>query len=109
MNLKDLASEISRKAEEKTTNYSVDPLTISIIISIVTNLIRLWWACRNEDGIRSELQKPSLVFKLLLKREIRKQSRRQDRTALYGAFMDVTPKLTEEDINNIMKEIGEQE
>jgi len=109
MNLKDLASEISRKTEKKNADYGIDPVTISIIISIVTNLIKLWWACRNEDSIRSELQKPSLVFKLLLKREIRKQARRQDRTALYGAFMDVTPKLTEEDINNIMKEIGEQE
>jgi hypothetical protein len=45
----------------------------------------------------------------LLKREIRKQARRQDRAALYGAFMDVTPKLTEKDIDNIMKEVGERE
>tara|TARA_B100002019_G_scaffold149414_1_gene128578 strand:+ start:4380 stop:4709 length:330 start_codon:yes stop_codon:yes gene_type:complete len=109
MNLKKLASEISSRAKNKNGDYGIDPVTISIIISIVTNLIKLWWACRDEKSIRSELQKPSLVFKLLLKREIRKQARRQDRSALYGAFMDVTPKLTEEDVNNIMKEIGEQE
>jgi len=109
MNLEKLASEISNKAENKNGDYGIDPVTISIIITIVTNLIKLWWACRDEKSIRSELQRPSLVFKLLLKREIRKQARRQDRGALYGAFMDVTPKLTEEEINNIMKEIGEQE
>ena len=44
MNLKDLASEISSKAESKNADYGIDPVTISIIISIVTNLIKLWWA-----------------------------------------------------------------
>lgn len=109
MNLESLAEKISSSAQKKNRGYGIDPITISIIISIVTNLIKLWWACRNEKSIRSELQKPSLLFKLLLKREIRKQARRQDRTALYGAFMEVTPKLTQKDIDNIIKEIGDQE
>lgn len=109
MNLQQLAEKISDSTQKKNGDYGIDPITISIIITIVTNLIKLWWACRDEKSIRSELQRPSLVFKLLLKREIRKRARRADRGALYGAFMEITPKLTEEDINNIMKEIGEQE
>jgi hypothetical protein len=109
MNLQQLAEKISDNTEKKNSDYGIDPFTISIIITIVTNLIKLWWACRDEKSIRSELQRPSLVFKLLLKREIRKRARREDRGALYGAFMEITPRLTEEDINNIMKEIGEQE
>jgi hypothetical protein len=48
------------------------------------------------------------LFKLLLKREIRKQARREDRAALYGAFLDVAPSLTEQEINEIMKEIGDK-
>jgi len=109
MNLQQLAEKISDNTQKKNGNYGIDPMTISIIITIVTNLIKLWWACRDEKSIRTELQKPSLLFKLLLKREIRKQARRQDRAALYGAFMDVTPNLTEKDIDNIIKEIGDQE
>lgn len=109
MNLQQLAEKISDNTQKKSGNYGIDPMTISIIITIITNLIKLWWACRDEKSIRTELQKPSLLFKLLLKREIRKQARRQDRAALYGAFMDVTPNLTEKDIDNIMKQIGEQE
>ena len=108
MNLQKLADKISDSAQERNKNYGIDPLTISIIISIVTNLIKLWWACRNEKSIRSELQRPSLLFKLLLKREIRKQARREDRAALYGAFLDVAPSLTEQEINEIMKEIGDK-
>lgn len=108
MNLQNLADKISDSAQEKNKNYGIDPLTISIIISIVTNLIKLWWACRDEKSIRSELQRPSLLFKLLLKREIRKRARREDRSALYGAFLDVAPSLTEQEINDIMKEIGDK-
>ena len=109
MNLDRLAAEISDSAKKKNYGYGIDPITISIIISIVTNLIKLWWACRNEKSIKSELQNPSFIFKVLLKREIRKQARRQDRVAIYGAFMDVTPKLTDQDIDNIIKEIGDKE
>lgn len=109
MNLQQLAERISENTHKENNNYGIDPVTISIIITIVTNLIKLWWACRSENSIKSELQNPSFVFKLLLKREIRKQARRQERAALYGAFMDVTPQLTDQDIDNIIKEIGDQE
>jgi hypothetical protein len=53
------------------------------------------------------LQNPSFLFKVLLKREIRKRARREDRTSLYGAFLDVVPALTEQEINEIIKNIGE--
>jgi len=109
MNLQQLAEKISNNTHKENNNYSIDPVTISIIITIVTNLIKLWWACRSEKSIKSELQNPSFIFKVLLKREIRKQARRQDRVAIYGAFMDVTPKLTDQDIDNIIKEIGDKE
>lgn len=108
--MKDLdvvARRVASHAAAKNGRYGIDPITISIIISIVTNLIKLWWACRSEKKVRSELQNPSWLFKLFLKREIRKQARGQDREALFGAFMDVAPTLSEKEINNILKEIGE--
>ena len=107
MNVEQLAERISESAQKKDGNYGIDPVTISIIISIVTNLIKLWWACKDKQSIKGELQNPSFLFKVLLKREIRKRARREDRTALYGAFLDVVPALTEQEINEIINNIGE--
>lgn len=103
-----VANRVISHASVKDNNFSIDPLTISIVISIITNLIKLWWTCRSEKKVRSELQNPSWLFKLFLKREIRKQSRGKQREILFGAFMDVAPTLSEKEINNILKEVGEK-
>ena len=107
--IESVANRIAAHASAKDKNFGIDPVTISIIISIITNLIKLWWTCRSERKVRSELQNPSWLFKLFLKREIRKQSRGKQRDILFGAFMDVAPTLSEREINNILKEIGENE
>jgi len=108
--LEALAQKISNKATEE-GEYGIDPVTIGIIITIMTNLVKLWWACKfdkSKESIRSELHNPSWIFKLLLRREIRKQADRQSRTSLYGAFIDVAPTLTDEEIDDIIKQIGDQ-
>ena len=74
-----VANRVAAHASVKDKNFGIDPVTISIIISIITNLIKLWWTCRSERKVRSELQNPSWLFKLFLKREIRKQSRGKQR------------------------------
>ena len=96
-----VAKRVVSHAAAKNNEYGIDPVTISIIISIITNLVKLWWSCRSERRVRSELQNPSWLFKLFLKREIRKQTRGQDRNALFGAFLDVAPTLSEKEINGI--------
>jgi len=78
-----VANRIAVHATVKDDKFGIDPITISIIISIITNLIKLWWACRSEKKVRSELQKPSWLFKLFLKREIRKQSKGKQREVLF--------------------------
>ena len=107
--LNKVATRISSHVAAKDEKFGIDPATLTLIISIIINLIRLWWQCRSTEKVRGELRNPSWLFKLFLKREIRKQARRQDRVAIYGAFMDVTPKLTDQDIDNIIKEIGDKE
>jgi hypothetical protein len=107
--LNTVANRVGAHVSAKEGSYSIDPLTISIIITIITNLIKLWWSCRSEKKVRSELQNPSWLFRLFLKREIRKHSKGKQREILFGAFMDVAPTLSEKEINNILKEIGETE
>ena len=105
--LNNVANRVAAHASAKDKDYSIDPVTISIVISIITNLVKLWWSCRSEKRVRSELQNPSWLFKLFLKREIRKRSRGKQRGVLYGAFMDVAPTLSDKELTNILKEIGE--
>lgn len=105
--LESVATRVAVHASAKDETYGIDPVTISIIISIITNLVKLWWSCRSEKRVKSELQNPSWLFKLFLKREIRKQSRGRERNVLYGAFLDVAPTLSEKEINSILREIGE--
>lgn len=107
--LNTVANRVAAHVSAKEKSHGIDPVTISIIISIITNLIKLWWSCRSEKKVRSELQNQSWLFRLFLKREIRKQSRGRNRDVLFGAFMDVAPTLSEREINNILKEIGENE
>lgn len=105
--LNELAVRISSHVTAKDKNFGVDPMTISIVASIVINLVRLWWSCRSESKVRGELQNPSWLFKLFLKREIRKQvNGGSRRNAMYGAFLDVGKNLSDKELNNILKEIG---
>jgi len=103
-----VAKRVASHAAAKNNEYGIDPVTISIIISIVTNLIKLWWTCKSQSKIRSELQNPSWLFRLFLKREIRKQVGRKNKEALFGAFLDVAPTLSEKEITNILKQVGEK-
>ena len=106
--IESVANRIAAHASAKDKECGIDPVTISIIISIITNLVKIWWSCRSETRVRSELQNPSWLFKLFLKRQIRKQTRgNKRREVLYGAFMDVAPTLSQKELNNILREIGE--
>jgi len=105
--LNDVATRISSHVAAKDKNFGIDPVTISIIISIITNLVKLWWSCRSESKVRGELRNPSWLFKLFLKREIRKQVKGSGRrSTMYGAFIDVGKSLSEKELNNILREIG---
>jgi len=105
--LNKVATRISSHVVAKDEEFGIDPVTISIIISIITNLVKLWWSCRSQERVRGELRNPSWLFKLFLKREIRKQVRGSGRrSTMYGAFIDVGKKLSDKELNNILKEIG---
>ena len=105
--LNKVATRISSHVVAKDEEFGIDPVTISIIISIITNLVKLWWSCRSQERVRGELRNPSWLFKLFLKRDIRKQVRGSGRrSTLYGAFIDVGKNLSDKELNNILKEIG---
>ena len=105
--LKRVATRISSHVAVKDKTFGIDPVTISIIINIIINLVKLWWSCRSESKARGELRNPSWLFKLFLKREIRKQVKGSGRrSTMYDAFIDVGKSLSEKELNNILEEIG---
>ena len=105
--LNKVATRISSHVAAKDKNFGIDPATVTLIISIIINLIRLWWQCRSSEKVRGELRNPSWLFKLFLKREIRKHVKGSShRYAMYGAFIDVGKNLSDKELNNILKEIG---
>ena len=105
--LEKVATRISSHVAAKDEKFGIDPATITLIISIIINLIRLWWQCRSTEKVRGELRNPSWLFKLFLKREIRKQIKGGSRrNTMYGAFLDVGKNLSDKELNNILKEIG---
>jgi hypothetical protein len=108
--LNKVATRISSHVAGKDKNFGLDPMTISIIISIITNLVKLWWSCRSKSKVREQLRNPSWLFKLFLKREIRKQQVKggSRRNTMYGAFLDVGKNLSDKELNNILEEIGER-
>jgi len=105
--LEKVANRISSHISAKDQNFGIDPATVTLIISIIINLVRLWWNCRSAEKIQGELRNPSWLFKLFLKREIRKKVKSGNRRkTMYGAFIDVGKNLSEKELNNILREIG---
>jgi len=104
--LNNVANRIASHLSVKDKNFGIDPATISIIISIIVNLVKIWWSCRSQSKTKKELKKPSWLFKLLIKREIRKSVKGKQRKYMYDAFMDVAPTLSERELDSILQEIG---
>ena len=96
------------KAKLKDDNFGIDPLTIITIISITVKLIQLWYTCRNREGVYKEMKNPSFLYKLALRREIRKKfSSSEEKSAIYSSMIDVSKQLSEKEINNILDEVEE--
>ena len=49
--LEKVANRISSHISAKDQNFGIDPATVTLIISIIINLVRLWWNCRSAEKI----------------------------------------------------------
>ena len=103
--LENVSKRIATHACVKDEKFGIDPATITLIISLIINLVRLWWSCYGKKTAIDQIKTPSWLFKLFLKREIRKNFKGKQRQYLYEAFMDVAPTITEKELSNITQEI----
>lgn len=67
-----IAKKIANKLQEK-HGYGFDPFTIIMIAGLIINVIRLIYECRSSKEERvSMLRKPSIIEKVVLRRNIGK-------------------------------------
>lgn len=96
------------KAKLKDENFGFDPITIIMITGLIINLIRLWYSCSSREGVYGAMKNPSFLYKLALKREIRKKFKNsKERAAIYDSMIDVSKNLSEREMNDILNEVEE--
>ena len=102
-----IATRVATHAQAKYSSFSIDPLTIIAIINCIITVIRLLYMCYFTDkAVADSVKNNSLLHKIVLKRQIRKQFQNKDeRKAVYGAMLDVSSSLSEYEINDLLESI----
>ena len=104
---KTIATRVAAHAQAKCSNFSLDPLTIIAIINCIIGVIRLLYVCYFTDkAVARSVKNNSLLHRIMLKREIRKQFKNKDkRKAMYGAMLNVSSSLSERELNDLLESI----
>ena len=90
-----IATRIATFAKAKDDNFSIYPFTIMAILNCIIAIVKLLYMCYSKESIASKISSDSILHKLLLKREIRKQFKdKKERKALYDAMLDVSKQLS---------------
>lgn len=110
-----VAQQISGSKEQE---VFLDPVTITAIINIITNAIKLIKACVDDDEIPemntvvayAMVQRPSMLERITLRRSIRKElgllhSSRAERTTMYHAILQVSSEQNELVIGEMFAEV----
>ena len=102
-----IATRVAVNAQSKYKSFSLDPLTIIAIINCIITVVRLLYMCYFTDkAVSNSVKNNSLLHKMLLKRQIRKQFQNKDeRKAVYGAMLDVSRGLSESELNDLLESI----
>jgi hypothetical protein len=102
-----IAIRVAAHAQAKYKSFSLDPLTIITIINCIIGVVRLLYMCYfTNKAVAKSVKNNSLLHKIVLKRQIRKQFKNKDeRKAVYGAMLDVSSSLSEREINDLLESI----
>jgi hypothetical protein len=102
-----VAKRIQTHANAKDDKFGFDPMTILAIVNIILTIIKIFYECRqNREAIHSGVKKPSLFYKLMLKRAIRKNFKdSKDRENVYAATLEVAAGLSEMEITQLIEEV----
>lgn len=87
--------------------FAIDPMTILAIVNVLLTLTKFIYACRKDpDAVSKQMRKPSLFYKLIIKRRIGKEWKdKRQRQVMYQAFLEVGEGLSEKEISTLVKEV----
>ena len=103
-----IATRILKHAQAKSDRFSFDPFTIMAICNCIISIVKLLYMCYSKESIVHGMKTNSLLHRILLKREIRRNFKdKEQRQALYRSFSEVSETLSEKELHDLMDSIQE--
>lgn len=99
-----VASFADIKIKKNKKNF--DSILLALTIAgLIINIIRLWMTCKDKKTLATQFRNPSLMFKILLKREVGKHFGKDEKNTVYESLLEVAKTLSEQEINNLIIEV----
>lgn len=106
----ELALKIAGNYKNGVQEVFVDPVTISLCLSIIVNIVKLWKTCKNKpEEIQVSCKNPSKRDIAILKKQIRKElgfiRYYKEGQKYLDNTLNVAKDLTIEEIEQLIKEV----
>jgi hypothetical protein len=106
--LNNIARKVAAHRFSGDENYSIDPFFIIAIAGLIINISRFIYECnrsKNKEDLFDEIKNPSVMYKLLLHRNIKKKWKsKKDRDSVYKSMIEVSKGLSGQELSCIFNE-----
>ena len=102
-----VATKVLAYAQAKDSKFSFDPATIMAICNCIIAVVKLLYMCYGKSGTVNRIRKPSLLQKIILKREVRKHFGKEETKTIYTSMLGVCRSLSETELNKLTDSIQE--
>jgi hypothetical protein len=112
--IEELANNVAADAakNEKVLKVFLDPFTISIIVTVITEIIKLYMSCKKTPQATAlSMQAPSLVERWRLRRVIRQhidddEAHKAFGGHLFGSMLSTVKNIEEKDVQAMFDEVA---
>ena len=102
-----VGTKVLAYAQAKDPSFSFDPATIMAICNCIISVIKLLYMCYGKSGAAGRIKNPSLLQKIILKKEIRKHFSKEERRTMYVSMLDACNALSDTELNRLTDSIQE--
>ena len=102
-----VATKVLAYAQAKDSKFSFDPATIMAICNCIIAVVKLLYMCYGKSGTVNRIRKPSLLQRIILKREVRKHFSKEERQTMYVSLLDACNALSDTELNRLTDSIQE--
>lgn len=97
-----VARKVLAHAQAKDGSFSFDPWTIMAICNCIISVCKLLYMCYGKSGAAGRIKNPSLLQKIILKKEIRKHFSKEERQTMYVSMLDACNALSVTELSKLM-------